>query len=309
MYHQQYLRMLQNDIPGMAALDEPIKAAEQDIDNLKIGLGEVMGAGIHKVTGLSVDTGSTNNIILNDEEYPPKPSPSPMPQAPPVPEGHPDMDDYEQNEFFQNYDDWKEEVDLIDIENGKKDVPNSLQTITQSDEIKDEWVKDKAKEVLELMNSQGGITGERGTYEFEVDGSSVQIEILNNDTIGKHGGQYTGEQELVWAIISELTGPIGAAADLFTSTAQLLDPDYNPGVILEQGDVRVMFGRTGKSYFFKEGKYLYSVSYGGNDLEWGEYGKQLNEEYRKGSGNWIDLAKSIPLVDLIKALKGADGII
>ncbi|MEL7658705.1 MAG: hypothetical protein AAGU75_22675, partial [Bacillota bacterium] len=35
--HQQYLRMLQNDVSGMAALDEPIKAAEQDIDNLKIG--------------------------------------------------------------------------------------------------------------------------------------------------------------------------------------------------------------------------------------------------------------------------------
>ncbi|MEM5770878.1 MAG: hypothetical protein AAGU32_21740, partial [Bacillota bacterium] len=49
--HQQYLHMLKNDIPGMDALDETIKAAEQDIDNLKIGLGEVMGAGIHGPSG------------------------------------------------------------------------------------------------------------------------------------------------------------------------------------------------------------------------------------------------------------------
>ena len=43
--------MLQNDIPGMAALDEPIKQAEQDIDNLKIGMGEVMGANVHGPSG------------------------------------------------------------------------------------------------------------------------------------------------------------------------------------------------------------------------------------------------------------------
>ena len=49
--HQQYLLMLQNDIPGMAALDEPIKQAEQDIDNLKIGMGEVMGANVHGPSG------------------------------------------------------------------------------------------------------------------------------------------------------------------------------------------------------------------------------------------------------------------
>ena len=49
--HQQYLLMLKNDIPGMDALDEPIKKAEQDIDNLKIGLGDIMGAGIHGKSG------------------------------------------------------------------------------------------------------------------------------------------------------------------------------------------------------------------------------------------------------------------
>ena len=49
--HQQYLLMLKNDIPGMDALDEPIKKAEQDIDNLKIGLGEVMGANVHGPSG------------------------------------------------------------------------------------------------------------------------------------------------------------------------------------------------------------------------------------------------------------------
>jgi hypothetical protein len=43
--------MLQNDIPGMAALDKPIKEAEQDIDGLKTGLGEVMGANVHGASG------------------------------------------------------------------------------------------------------------------------------------------------------------------------------------------------------------------------------------------------------------------
>jgi hypothetical protein len=43
--------MLQNDVSGMAALDAPIKAAEQDIDGLKIGLGEVMGANVHGPSG------------------------------------------------------------------------------------------------------------------------------------------------------------------------------------------------------------------------------------------------------------------
>ena len=49
--HQQYLLMLKNDIPGMDALDEPIKKAEQDIDNLKIGLGDIMGANVHGASG------------------------------------------------------------------------------------------------------------------------------------------------------------------------------------------------------------------------------------------------------------------
>ena len=35
----------------MDALDEPIKKAEQDIDNLKIGMGEVMGANVHGPSG------------------------------------------------------------------------------------------------------------------------------------------------------------------------------------------------------------------------------------------------------------------
>ncbi len=44
MNKQQYHYMLQNDIPGMDALDEPIKRAEQDIDDLKMEMYGVMGA-------------------------------------------------------------------------------------------------------------------------------------------------------------------------------------------------------------------------------------------------------------------------
>ena len=44
MNKQQYNYMLQNDISGMDALDEPIKRAEQDIDDLKMEMYGVMGA-------------------------------------------------------------------------------------------------------------------------------------------------------------------------------------------------------------------------------------------------------------------------
>ncbi len=44
MNKQQYNYMLQNDISGMDALDEPIKRAEKDIDDLKMEMYGVMGA-------------------------------------------------------------------------------------------------------------------------------------------------------------------------------------------------------------------------------------------------------------------------
>jgi hypothetical protein len=58
MHHQQFLLMLKNDVAGMAALDEPIKQAEKDLDSLKIGMGEVMGANVHGKAG--------NQLLGND---------------------------------------------------------------------------------------------------------------------------------------------------------------------------------------------------------------------------------------------------
>jgi hypothetical protein len=54
--------MLQNDVSGMAALDEPIKASEKDLDGLKIGMGEVMGAGIHGKSGNQLLGGTDDTL-------------------------------------------------------------------------------------------------------------------------------------------------------------------------------------------------------------------------------------------------------
>ena len=52
--------MLKNNVAGMAALDEPIKNAEADIDDLKAELGEVMGANVR---------GKRGNQLLDDEKW------------------------------------------------------------------------------------------------------------------------------------------------------------------------------------------------------------------------------------------------
>ena len=57
------------------------------------------------------------HVGLNDgDEYPPEPSPGPMPGAPPVPEDHPDMEDYEAEtgQYWDEHDAWEDEVESID---------------------------------------------------------------------------------------------------------------------------------------------------------------------------------------------------
>ena len=52
--------MLKNDVAGMAALDKPIKQAEQTVDAMKIQLGAVMGANVY---------GKRGNQLLEDDRW------------------------------------------------------------------------------------------------------------------------------------------------------------------------------------------------------------------------------------------------
>lgn len=105
--HRQFQAMLKNDVPAMNALEKQYKDTERYIGSLKAELGEVMGAGIHgpkgnQLTGsgwfgrmmdeLSADGGKVHVTQLGYSDGPP-----PMPQRPPVPEGHPDRETFEKD--------------------------------------------------------------------------------------------------------------------------------------------------------------------------------------------------------------------
>ena len=240
------------------------------------------------------------------EEYPLKPIPAPMPGPPPSVE---DLGEYldEQEEYWEDVDWWESEVDRIDINNGKVDVPAALKNMIENDEIEGPLVKDCAKMILDYIENESNFSGERGVYsgEFDnvsgkVDNVSVEIEIMDDRRLGIYGGDFTTDQDIVMALMEEVN-PISNIFELFTATAQLFDPDYNPGAILKPGDVRINIG-AGKDYFFRDGKFLFSETYGLNDVTWGEYGKKMNEVYRESGQNWKKLIRSIPFVDLIKSI-------
>ena len=324
LHHHQFNHMISGETDEMNRMDKRINQVYQQKEQLENEMRSAMGLGedgwytnrdemqnnpVGVISLQNRDVDIDAEVQLNDDEYPPEPYPSPIPGAPPVPEDHPDMEHYDQQldeytEYELAHDQWEDEVDRIDKENGQKDVPDSLQCFIQSKYV---------QYALDEINGGGGISGEAGTYIYESNGVTIEIEIMDERALGKYGGSYTGDQELVKAIISEISGPIGAGIDLFTALAQLADPDYNPGAILEKGDVRIRIGDTveinsgsragnGKDYFFKDGKLLYSKTNDQNDLTWSSYGTQLNEEYRNSGKNWLNLAKAIPFVDLFKAL-------
>ncbi len=171
------------------------------------------------------------------EEYPLKPIPAPMPGPPPSVE---DLGEYldEQEEYWEDVDWWESEVDRIDINNGKVDVPAALKNMIENDEIEGPLVKDCAKMILDYIENESNFSGERGVYsgEFDnvsgkVDNVSVEIEIMDDRRLGIYGGDFTTDQDIVMALMEEVN-PISNIFELFTATAQLFDPDYNPGAIL-----------------------------------------------------------------------------
>jgi hypothetical protein len=99
--------MLKNDVPGMNALEKQYKDTERYIGSLRAELGEVMGAGIHgkkgnQLTGSGwfgrkMDELSANDTAMRVTQLGYSDGPPPMPQRPPVPEGHPDREKYEKN--------------------------------------------------------------------------------------------------------------------------------------------------------------------------------------------------------------------
>ncbi len=99
--------MLKNDVPGMNALEKQYKDTKKYLDSLKAELGEVMGAGIHgpkgnQLTGSGwfgrkMDELSANDTAMRVTQLGYSDGPPPMPQRPPVPEGHPDREKYEKH--------------------------------------------------------------------------------------------------------------------------------------------------------------------------------------------------------------------
>ena len=274
---------------------------------------------------LSTQNGQPMGSVVDGEaEYPSEPSPGPMPGAPPVPEDHPDMEDYEEelDQYWDEYGAWQDEVDERETEaeqllreKGKKDVPLSLKCIVDSKEISDKLFKEYASEVLNRIES-GGISGERGKYVFELGGVTAEVELLDDRRVNRYGGSGTIDQSFFEKVISEMLGSIGTVFDAMTTLGTLIDKDFNPGMILEPGDVRIRIGATyttyggtqnnagpGMDYFFRDGEFLYACTEGSGNVVWGNRGDELTQEYTESGKMLEDFLERIPIVPIIEKLK------
>ena len=283
--------------------------------------GQAAGAGAQ---GYNYGTGMNDGGV----EYPPEPSPEPMPQPPPVPNDHPDLEDYEAEagKYWDEHDAWEDEVEKLNgvvqeaeeaaqEANKRKvqgDVIDTLKRIVESDEIEDDTFKNDVHKVLGFLETSG-ISGDPGTYVFDLDGRTAEVEVLETRRINRFGGEGAIDQDIFEQIISAMLGSVGTALDSLKALGTTIDSDFNPGVLLEPGDVRIRIGTTvesefggnsagtGLDYFFKDGKLLYAENFG--QVIWGEYGNELMTEYRESGKIWLDVIKDFPIVDTIKSLK------
>ena len=139
---------------------------------------------------------------------------------------------------------------------------------------KEEKAVQQAVDSLALLYEERGLTsaarhldGDINEIEwdhYEVDGSDLYnlIEYLNRSGVKRHGGDPNDDLSIIEKLVELLIGELitMAGVDVAIEIAKVLftiiDPDYNPGVILKPGDVCIYIGENEnkKIYIYHMGR-------------------------------------------------------
>ena len=146
------------------------------------------------------------------------------------------------------------------------------------------------QKTIDNINQNGGFSNtaawyqkeldltENPVYVEEIDGTRIEMENLNEWRIHEFGGAGTQLQRII-DIVKTLIWPPGAKTGntVLGAIEGAIEDYYNPGQVLQDGDVRITiqtpeqlsFGEK-TNYFLRDGKLLYSIDTGTNKITWGD---------------------------------------